>query len=96
MLSRIEANIPQQGKMSEAEDFGRKAIELAKGEGDPWAVHALAHVYYNTLKFKDGIDLLKREKDNWDGCNSFMYTHNWWHYTLVECDSGQLIFSSSY
>lgn len=69
--------------MEEAEAYGRKALELASSEGDPWALHALAHVYYNTLRFKEGIELLGKEKDNWSNCNSFMYTHNWWHYCLV-------------
>lgn len=69
--------------MEEAEVAGKKAIELAKNESDPWALHALAHVYYNTLRFRDGIELLGPEKENWKDCNSFMYTHNWWHYSLV-------------
>src|SRR5690606_3539870 len=41
--------------------------------------HALAHVMLSTGRVREGVDFLAAASRTWDGLNSFMYTHNWWH-----------------
>ncbi len=68
-----------------AEDAGRRALEL--NARDPWAVHAVAHVFEMQGRQADGIRwLLSREQD-WSPDNSFAI-HNWWHLALYHLDLG--------
>ena len=34
----------------------------------------------------EGVAFLELMSDTWEGCNSFMYTHNWWHLALFLID----------
>ena len=34
----------------------------------------------------EGVAFLESMSDTWEGCNSFMYTHNWWHLALFLID----------
>jgi tetratricopeptide (TPR) repeat protein len=49
---------------------------------DPWAHHALAHVMLTEGRIDEGIAFLESVAPHWDGLNSFMHTHNWWHLAL--------------
>lgn len=72
-------------RLEEAEDEARRAIAINRN--DPWAHHAGAHVMETQGRLEDGIAWMEGLADTWEACNSFMYTHNWWHTALFHIDS---------
>lgn len=73
--------------LDEAEAAARQALSLEPRE--PWAQHALAHVLLTQGRIAEGTDFLESVKHGWDGLNSFMYTHNWWHLALFHLARGR-------
>jgi tetratricopeptide (TPR) repeat protein len=71
-------------RLDEAEALARKAIAIDRR--DPWAHHAVAHCLEARGRMLDGLAFLQSMSDTWETCNSFMYTHNWWHLALFLID----------
>lgn len=71
-------------RLDEAEAAGRQAVALNRD--DPWAHHAVAHVLETQGRLDDGVTWMSDLTDSWERCNSFMYTHNWWHLALFHID----------
>ncbi|MBM3567186.1 MAG: tetratricopeptide repeat protein [Alphaproteobacteria bacterium] len=71
-------------RLAEAEDSARQAV--AMNRRDPWAHHAVAHVMETQGRVDEGIAWMSGLAPTWDDCNSFMYTHNWWHLALFHLD----------
>jgi tetratricopeptide (TPR) repeat protein len=71
-------------RLDEAEAHARKAIDMQRR--DPWAHHALAHCLEARGRLTEGVSFLESVSDTWNDCNSFMYTHNWWHLALFLID----------
>jgi tetratricopeptide (TPR) repeat protein len=63
---------------------------LAIDPDEPWAHHALAHVHLSRGTINEGLSILTRSSPSWDGLNSFMFTHNWWHVALFEITNGEV------
>eukprot|EP01112_Ceratiomyxa_fruticulosa_P019289 TRINITY_DN6297_c0_g2_i1.p1 TRINITY_DN6297_c0_g2~~TRINITY_DN6297_c0_g2_i1.p1 ORF type:complete len:536 (+),score=106.25 TRINITY_DN6297_c0_g2_i1:295-1902(+) len=76
-------------KLREAEEMGRQATQLAPFSRDPWAHHAVAHCLEVQGMLDDGIRWMEGKSHLWEGCNSFMYTHNWWHTALFYLDRNE-------
>jgi len=73
--------------LTEAEELCRTALDMAtKEKGDPWAEHTLAHVLHSQGRIKEAAEVMLSVTHHWDECNSFMYSHNWWHYSLLLLD----------
>ncbi len=66
--------------LAEAESAARRALQIEPS--DPWAHHALAHVMLTQGRVDEGIAFLESVAPLWQGLNSFMHTHNWWHLAL--------------
>lgn len=66
--------------LPEAEHSAREALRLR--EREPWAQHALAHVMLTEGRIDEGLAFLQAASTGWEGLNSFVYTHNWWHAAL--------------
>jgi hypothetical protein len=66
--------------LEEAEAAARQAIAMRLKE--PWAHHALAHVMLTQGRVREGHEFLAEVSPTWQGLNSFMVTHNWWHQAL--------------
>ncbi|MFN4101021.1 MAG: tetratricopeptide repeat protein [Pararhodobacter sp.] len=66
--------------LDEAEAAARRALQIEPA--DPWAHHALAHVMLTQGRVDEGIAFLESVSPHWQGLNSFMHTHNWWHLAL--------------
>lgn len=77
--------LEQMSRLGEAEDEGRRATEMLRC--DPWAHHAVAHVMITQGRTEDGINWMQDLSSEWDACNSFMYTHNWWHLALFHLEN---------
>jgi tetratricopeptide (TPR) repeat protein len=71
-------------RLDEAEAQARKAIEIDRR--DPWAHHVVAHCLEARGRMLEGVAFMQAMSDTWAGCNSFMYTHNWWHLALFLID----------
>lgn len=72
--------------LAEAEVAAHQAIHLKRKE--PWAQHALAHVMLTEGRIEEGMDFFDEVKDTWTELNSFMYTHNWWHFAVFHLARG--------
>ena len=86
LLGLVAFPMEQLDRLDEAEAMARRAIEIHRA--DPWAQHALAHVMETQGRMAEGIRFMEGFTDTWEDCNSFMYTHNWWHLALFHLDSG--------
>jgi hypothetical protein len=73
--------------LADAEAAARDALAIRADE--PWAQHALAHVLLTQGRNDEGRRFLEGVKGGWDGLNSFMHTHNWWHLALVQIEQGE-------
>ncbi len=71
-------------RIDEAEAAARQALAIDRR--DPWAHHAIAHCLEARGKMLEGVAFLQSMTDTWESCNSFMYTHNWWHLALFLID----------
>jgi len=71
-------------RIDEADAHARKAIEMDRR--DPWAHHVVAHCLEARGHMVEGVAFMQSMSDTWEGCNSFMYTHNWWHVALFLID----------
>ena len=77
--------LEQCGDARGAERAGRRAAAMGN---DPWAHHAVAHVLDTEGRAAEGRAWLAGKAGGWDGCSSFMLTHNWWHAALFELALG--------
>lgn len=84
VLGMLAFGLEECNRLDEAEAQARRAIELERK--DPWAHHALAHCLEARGRLVEGAAFLQSVSDAWDDCNSFMYTHNWWHLALFLID----------
>jgi hypothetical protein len=71
-------------RLDEAEGIAQYAISLDRH--DPWAHHVVAHCLEARGRLVEGEAFLTAMSDTWERCNSFMYTHNWWHLALFLID----------
>ncbi|WP_299548457.1 tetratricopeptide repeat protein [uncultured Tateyamaria sp.] len=73
--------------LDDAEAAARHALSLDKSE--PWAHHALAHIYLTRGQVAEGTAFLESVAHHWADLNSFMHTHNWWHLALFYISAGR-------
>ena len=76
----------QMHRIPDAEAAARRALAIKTKE--PWAQHALAHVMLSSGRTREGVAFLGEASATWEGLNSFMYTHNWWHKALFHLSLG--------
>jgi tetratricopeptide (TPR) repeat protein len=74
--------------LDDAEKAAHRALDLNSDE--PWAHHALAHVFLTQGRIDEGCEFLESVSANWAGLNSFMYTHNWWHLAVMYINRGRM------
>jgi tetratricopeptide (TPR) repeat protein len=75
----------------EAEAVARESLALRPE--NPWAVHALAHVFEMQGRVEEGIDHLESGASLWAPDSGFAY-HNWWHLALLHlerCDFAEAL-----
>lgn len=56
-------------------DIGKKAVTLSPK--DAWSVHSLAHVYDETGRYSQGIELIEQTNKDWRE-SSLYHVHNYW------------------
>lgn len=70
-----------------AEASARRAMQIEPS--DAWAHHAIAHVMLTQGRVVEGVAFMEEQAPLWQGLNSFMYAHNWWHLALFYISLGQ-------
>lgn len=73
--------------LDQAEAAARAAIKIDPSEA--WAHHTLAHVYLTRGQNAEGAAFLESVAGHWEGLNSFMHSHNWWHLALFYLSLGE-------
>ncbi len=76
--------LEQTRQLAPAEREGRLATSMRRRE--PWAHHAVAHCLDSQGRLQEGVEWMHSLSDTWADCNSFMYTHNWWHTAVFHLD----------
>ena len=77
--------LEERGFYREAEDAGRRAVELAPR--DAWGRHAVAHVLEMTGRVDEGVAWLG-DGANWAHANNFRF-HITWHLALFRLERGE-------
>lgn len=88
LLGMLAFGLEQCHRLPEAETVGRQAIALEPH--NPWGHHAVAHVMEMQGRSQEGIAWMEAFAPLWEGCNSMLYTHNWWHVALFYMAEGEL------
>ena len=83
VLGMAAFGLEESGQYGEAEDTGRAA--LAVNPRDPWAVHAVTHVFEMQGRHRAGADWLAGRHDDWAVDNGFAF-HNWFHAALFHLE----------
>jgi tetratricopeptide (TPR) repeat protein len=78
--------LEESGDYRQAEEAGRRAVELDKG--DIWAAHAVAHVAEMEGRLEDGIDWIASLAGEWRDCSNFAL-HLKWHESLYHLELDQ-------
>ena len=79
--------LEQVGELNAAQAAGEQAV--AMNDDDPWAQHAVAHVFEARAAADDGLAWLQSHSHRWERCSSFMLTHQWWHVALFHLARGE-------
>jgi hypothetical protein len=74
--------------LGEAEAAAKAGLAIVPT--DPWAQHALAHVWLTQGRIAEGLTALEGWSPGWQGLNSFMVTHLWWHLALFHLSRGNV------
>lgn len=85
-LGMLAFGLEESHLLREAEEIAWRAIDADRGEG--WAQHALAHVMLTEGRCDEGRGFLSGMHDTWEGKNSVLYCHNWWHVALFAISQG--------
>ena len=78
LLGMYAFGLEEMANYSRAEDVGRRALDI--NARDPWAVHAVEHVFEMQGRVHDGVEWLQATSPNWS--ESAFAFHNWWHLAL--------------
>jgi tetratricopeptide (TPR) repeat protein len=78
--------LEEAGNYRAAEEAGKRAV--AADPDDPWAVHAVAHVFEMEDRATEGVAWIRGLEAHWNAANNFRY-HLWWHRTLMHLDLGE-------
>jgi tetratricopeptide (TPR) repeat protein len=86
VLSMHAFGLEETGDYVQAEQQGRRAVELEPRDG--WGWHAVAHVLEMRNDPAAGIEWLGRNARTWSE-GSFFAVHNWWHLALFQLELGR-------
>jgi hypothetical protein len=78
--------LEQNGHLGAARAAGEAAV--AHDAQDPWAEHAVAHVFDAQGDAAAGLAWLLPLAPRWTRCSSFLRTHQWWHVALFHLAQG--------
>lgn len=85
-LGMLAFGLEESHLLREAEAVAWRALEADETEG--WAQHALAHVMLTEGRCDEGRGFLAGRAPTWEGKNSVLVAHNWWHVALFAISQG--------
>lgn len=85
LLGMYAFGLEENANYVRAEDVGRRALDLNRR--DPWAVHAVQHVFEMQGRVHDGVEWLRSTSTDWQ--ESALAFHNWWHLALHYVELGE-------
>lgn len=85
--------LEQQGCYQDAEKIAKEGLAYEKSLGpDAWLDHGMAHALYfqGEDRLEDAERFLKERSSTWskEALHPFLYTHCWWHLSLLHCERG--------
>ncbi len=83
VLGMLAFGLEETNLFERAEATGREALSLERR--DPWAVHAVAHVFEMQGALERGLRWLGEREPDWAPENGLAY-HNYWHMALLELE----------
>ncbi|TFZ05580.1 tetratricopeptide repeat protein [Ramlibacter henchirensis] len=83
VLGMAAFGLEESGHYCEAEDAGRAAV--AMNPRDPWAIHAVTHVFEMQGRHRAGAEWLDSHVEDWAVDNGFSF-HNWFHAALFQLE----------
>lgn len=83
VLGMAAFGLEEAGHYAEAEDTGRAAVAL--NPRDPWAIHAVTHVFEMQGRHRAGVAWLRGRQQDWSVDNGFAF-HNWFHAALFHLE----------
>jgi tetratricopeptide (TPR) repeat protein len=86
LLGMYAFGLEETANYARAEDVGRHALSL--NPRDPWAVHAVQHVFEMQGRIHDGVDWLSATAPSWS--DTALAFHNWWHLALHQLELGDI------
>jgi tetratricopeptide (TPR) repeat protein len=86
LLGMHAFGLEETANFERAEDVGRHALAL--NARDPWAVHAVQHVFEMQGRVHDGVEWLNATAPNWS--DTALAFHNWWHLALHQLELGDI------
>ena len=86
VLGCLAYALEESGNYRQAEEAGRRAVDLDRG--DIWAAHAVAHVAEMEGRLQDGIDWIAALSNEWRECSNFAL-HLKWHEGLYHLELEQ-------
>jgi tetratricopeptide (TPR) repeat protein len=87
VLGMYAFGLEETGRYPEAEELGRRGVELEPRDG--WAQHAVAHVMEMQGRQREGIAWMRTQPQAW-AHDSFFGVHNWWHLALYHLELGEI------
>jgi len=85
VLGMLAFGLEETNHFQRAEEIGLRALD--HDPRDPWAVHAVAHVYEMNGRTEAGIDWLESRVRDWAPNSGFAF-HNFWHLALFRLEAG--------
>ena len=83
VLGMAAFGLEESGHYAEAEDAGRAAVAI--NPRDPWAIHAVTHVFEMQGRHRSGAEWLDQHVEDWAVDNGFSF-HNWFHAALFQLE----------
>lgn len=85
--------LEQQGCYQDAEKIAKEGLAYEESLGpDAWLDHGMAHALYfqGEDRLEDAERFLKERSSTWskEALHPFLYTHCWWHLSLLHCERG--------
>jgi tetratricopeptide (TPR) repeat protein len=84
LLAMLAFAVEECGEYEQAEEWGRRAIDLDPAEA--WATHAVAHVMEMQGRHEDGVGWMAERMPKLSGLNNFQF-HLGWHRALFHLES---------
>jgi tetratricopeptide (TPR) repeat protein len=79
--------LEENGEFQRSENYAREGLNL-NGGNDIWSIHALSHIYLESGRYSEGIELLNKTENDWKN-QLGLSCHVYWHKALFYLETNQ-------